>query len=207
MATNPFFNRQSWFGETSEEKSLYEQLCIEAIQITGVDVYYCFRNKVKVDDLFGEDVLASFSAYHIVEMYLKNPDEFLGQDKFMDMFGLNRSTEIQLDYVTSRFAEITGQSVPAEGDLLWIPQMQRLFEIRRAFTDSINNYIGSLTCELFTPSHEEITITDAQDIDQLHKSLGIGEQRAEEATQKIQTEANTVLDFSESNPFGDWSQR
>ena len=203
MATNPYFNSNQFFGSTPNEQTLYDQLAIESIQIFGFDVYYVLRNKVKEDSLFGEDVLSSFKEYHIVEMYLKNAEEYLGADKFLDKFGYNRDSGIELDYVITRFTEITGRDKPMEGDLLWVPQMKRLFEIRRTDSDALKPRFATITAELFTPSHEDIDIVDAEDISKLTDALHMSSENAKTENTKIQTEANTILDFSESNPFGE----
>lgn len=165
MATNHYFNNFS--APIINEQLLLEDLIVECIQIYGHDVYYLPRETYDAaDSIYGEDVLSKFTKSYQVEMYLANVEGFEGDGDFFSKFGLEiRDTS---NFVVSRrsfekFIPGTIASRPREGDLLFIPVLNKVFEIKFVEEELLffslgkrNPYMYELRCELFRYSNENI---------------------------------------------------
>ena len=170
MATNLFFNN---FGHSGQQ-NLLEDLIVESIKMYGHDVIYIPRTLVKEDYLFGEDVLSKFTNSYEVEMYIKNVEGFEGEGDFLSKFNVEVRDEITFTVSKRRFGEEVdlGQLIaqedgdqavrPHEGDLIYFPLTEGLFEIKFVEDESVFYQMGELQmydlkCELFEYSHEENT--------------------------------------------------
>ena len=131
MPTNHYFSKG-----TINEQYLYEDLIIEALQIYGFDLYYLPRTLVDKDQLFGEDPLSKFDDSYMVEMYMDTVEGFQGEKEIITRFGLEvrdetiftvaRRTWLNL---VSMDANLISSTRPNEGDWIYMPTVQRLFEI------------------------------------------------------------------------------
>ena len=167
MATNSYFNRQS------SEQDVVEQLTIETIKIHGFDMYYIPRTLVNEDTLFGEDTLSKFEEAVPIEMYIESVDGFEGEGDFISKFGLQIKDSVSLIVSKKRFQAQLNHVVgrPQEGDLIYLPLTQGLFEIKfveheNPFYQLGKLYTYKLSCELFTYSQEQID-TGVDSIDSL----------------------------------------
>ena len=163
MATNLFFNNYAF----SQEQNLIEDLIIESIKIYGFDCYYLPRSIVAEDSLFGEDVLSKFDNAYSVEMYIKSVDGFEGEGDFLSKFNIEIRDEMVLTVSQRRFGEEVevlnneGVGRPAEGDLIYFPLNNKIFEVKFVEHEEIFYQMGSLQtydlrCELFKYSHRRI---------------------------------------------------
>jgi len=179
MATNLFFNN---FGHSGQQ-NLLEDLIVESIKMYGHDVIYIPRTLVKEDFLFGEDVLSKFTNSYEVEMYIKNVEGFEGEGDFLSKFNVEVRDEITFTVSKRRFGEEVdlGQLIaqedgdqavrPHEGDLIYFPLTEGLFEIKFVEDESVFYQMGELQmydlkCELFEYSHEELN-TGIASIDEI----------------------------------------
>jgi len=179
MATNLFFNN---FGHPGQQ-NLLEDLIVESIKMYGHDVIYIPRTLVKEDLLFGEDVLSKFTNSYEVEMYIKNVEGFEGEGDFLSKFNVEIRDEITFTVSKRRFGEEVdlGQLIaqedgdqavrPHEGDLIYFPLTEGLFEIKFVEDESVFYQMGELQmydlkCELFEYSHEELN-TGIASIDEI----------------------------------------
>jgi hypothetical protein len=237
------------------EQRLIEDLVIESIKIYGIDVCYIPRTIVKEDFLFGEDVLSEFNHHYMIEMYIKNVDGFGGDGDFLSKFGLEIRDQMVLTVSQRRFHEEIGSDQttttnetpgidrPSEGDLIYFPLNNKLFEVKFVEHEAIFYQMGSLqtydlTLELFEYSHEQIN-TGSTIIDGIETSYSgdmnfykvtdengdallaedgsfiIDENyRIEDTDSTANNEYYAVqtrdgsdanfIDWSESNPFGDF---
>lgn len=162
MPTNPYLRQ----GIRSEQR-LHENLIIEALQIYGQDCYYLPRSIVNRDTILNEDVESKFSSAFKLEMYVANVDGFEGDGQFLSKFGLEVRDQVKLVVARKRWDDLVGrfkvtQEVrPAEGDLIYFPLVNGLFEIKFVVGDApfyqLNNLpIYELTCEMFEYSHDVI---------------------------------------------------
>ncbi len=179
MATNSFFNPYPTY--ITSEQNLVEDLLVECIQITGMDVYYIprsVRSDNEIDLIYGEDTLKEYRSAHTVEMYLENVTGMDGEGDFISKFGLEIRDELTLLVSRKRFnLEVKSLIRPREGDLIYIPLIQNFFEI--TFVEHENDqamfytlgrgrsgnvYVYALKLKQFTFSNE-IIYTGIDEID------------------------------------------
>lgn len=129
MTTNPYFN----FTPTNvtSEQLLVEDLCIEAMQIHGMDVYYLPRTSGGSEDLlYGEDTNKQYVSARQMEMYLENTQAMEGEGDFISKFGLDIRDESTFLVSRQRFKmTFPTMTRPREGDLLYVPLVENFFEI------------------------------------------------------------------------------
>lgn len=160
---------------------LIDDLITEAIQINGHDVYYLPRGDWEdVDTLYGENVNSKFERAYQMEMYINNVEGFLGDQDFFSKFGLEIRDNANFVVGRQTFEKYVPANItyrPREGDLIWVPVMNRIFEVKFVEEEShmfaIGNklpYVYELRCELFRYSNEEIA-TGVEEIDTLEDDI------------------------------------
>ena len=172
MALNPFFLQGS-----PDEQRLMQSLIDEHLSMFGVDVYYIPRKMIDTDDVLGEVQSSKFNDAYIIEAYLNNFEGYAKGSDIMTKFGINLQNEITLTISKERYedfiapfivthnAKNAGTDVllgerPKEGDLIFFPLGERLFEIKHVehenpFYQLGKNYIYELQCELFRYEDEQ----------------------------------------------------
>ena len=193
---------------------------IESIRIYGHDLWYMPRTLGAVDDLLNEDDLPIFEQAHMIEMYIKNVDGFEGEGDFLSKFGLQIRDSITFTVAIRKFNEDVGgyteQVRPNEGDLIFFPLNRKVFEVQHVEHEAIFYQMGKLQtydlrCELFEYSNERFQ-TGNPEIDTLFDAYNTTSNTAIANVESvdligdnftIETEADSILDFSEINPFGE----
>ena len=182
MPTNVYFDTG-----TRPEQHLYEDLIIEQLRIYGQDVYYIPRNMVSEDSLFGEDTLSKFEDAYLIEMYVDNADGYEGEKELMSKFGLDIQDDATFTVSRRRweqFVSVDNNIIvnlrPNEGDLVFWPKGNKLFEI--TFVDHDDPFYQvhnlptyKLKCKSFEYGSEQIdtgiaaidSIEDDNSLDQL----------------------------------------
>lgn len=179
MATNFYFNN----FQSSMEQQLIEDLCIEAIKVFGLDMFYCPRTIVSRDDIFQEDDMSEYNAAVPMEMYVKNIDGFGGDGDFLSKFNIQIRDTMTLTVARRTFSnELASSSVemlerPREGDLIYFPLNRKLFKITFVEHEAVFYQMGSLQmwdlkCELFEYSNERLN-TGIEDIDRIEAEVAI----------------------------------
>ena len=176
MATNQYFNLH---GTNTPEQRLIENLNIEAIQTFGTDVYYCPRTLNDEDTLMGDDNTASYNSAHTIEMYIKSIDGFEGEGDFISKFGLQIKDQITFTVARRRWAELNVQGegrtdTPHEGDLIYFPTVEALFQVMFVEDESIFYQTGGLQvydllCEMFFYSDQSLN-TGIEVIDAIERA-------------------------------------
>ena len=179
MVLNSYFLQ----GSTGEQ-SLMQDLVNEHIQIHGIEVYYLPRKIFKTDNIIKEIQSSKFDDSFLIEAYLNNIDGYTPDSDIMTKFGLRLKNEVNLTISRERFEEFIapflegissgireGQITeytfgdlitrPKEGDLIYFPLGERLFEIKRVesekpFYQLGTNYVYELSCELYEYENELI---------------------------------------------------
>ena len=131
MARNIYFT-----DKVKSEHELYENIVIESLKIYGQDVYYVPRDLVNEDTVFGDDAESSFNSAYKVEMYLDNIEGFEGEGDLFSRFGVEIRDECTFVVSRRRWSqtvsrydnEISGDR-PREGDLVYLPLSNSLFQI------------------------------------------------------------------------------
>jgi hypothetical protein len=163
MARNVYFSHG-----TRSEKSLYEDLIIEAMSIYGHDVYYIPRKVVQLDTVLNEDMLSRFESAFKIEMYVESVDGFEGDGKLMNKFGFEFRDQVTFVVANRRWNQLIGRygvteggARPREGDLIYVPLTKGLFEIRyvedkKPFYQAGQVPTFKLTCENFEYSNQAL---------------------------------------------------
>jgi hypothetical protein len=156
VALNPYFNK----FKNLPEQNLIEDLTIEAIKIHGMEMYYLPREMIRRDDFFGDAPYSRFSTFKMIEMYMDTTTAFEGGDMFTK-FGFEIRDSVKFTVSRKRFKRETGMDRPMEGDLLFLPLNNGLFEIKFVEHENPFYQLGKrltfqLTCELFQYSEEKM---------------------------------------------------
>jgi hypothetical protein len=172
---NPYFNHLSELTE----QTLIEDLVIETIQHRGIDMVYVRRADTtsEMDPLFGEEFdVGRFNRAKSIEMYVSNPEGFEGEGDLITKFGLQINNSTTLVVSIKRFREELGMEFPREGDLIYIPFSNSLFEIRYVNPDNPFFQLGKLyTVDLTIESFQysgEIFETGIPYLDSLTRDHG-----------------------------------
>ena len=129
----------------------------------GHDVYYLPRTRINDDVIRGEDTYSKFESHHFVEMYIKNVEGFAGQGDFLSKFNLEIRDQVTFTIARRTFSDEVGRYTsfvrPREGDLIYFPLNNKLFEIKFVEHEAIFYQLGALqtfdlTCELFEYNNE-----------------------------------------------------
>jgi hypothetical protein len=187
MALNPYFLHGS-----QSEQGLVQDLVNEHLRMFGIDVSYIPRKYIRTDDIIREVQSSTFDDSFTIEAYMNNYEGYAPGSDIMTKFGINLKNEVSLIISRERFEEFISpllQSIietnktfgsdkgdllfstrPKEGDLIYFPLGQRLFEIKHVefenpFYQLGKNYVYELKCELFEYEDEEINtpIPELQD--------------------------------------------
>jgi hypothetical protein len=157
---NPFFLQGS-----KTEQGLIQSLINESIQIHGIDVYYIPRQYVNEKTIIKEVIESEFNNAYPIEAYLNSYEGYDGQGTILSKFGIQELDDVSLIiskerfelYITPLIQNLTNiklSSRPKEGDLIYFPLGDRLFEIKyveheKPFYQLRENYVYELRCELF----------------------------------------------------------
>lgn len=175
MATNFYFNN---FG-ASQEQILIEDLVRESIKMYGQDMYYLPRTNVNVDNIYGEPSYSEFNNHFLLEVYIKSVEGFSGQGDFLSKFNLEIRDQITFTISRRSFNEEVGINMnterPYEGDLIFFPLNNKLYQIKFVEHESVFYQLGALqtydlVCELFEYSNEKFN-TGIEAIDDLQKNI------------------------------------
>jgi hypothetical protein len=161
---------------TKNEQLFHEDLVVESLHQYGQNFYYIPRTLVAKDEILGEDRLSKFKNAYSVEMYLENVDGFDGQGAFIQKFGLMMEQSATLvvarrrwDQLVGRFGKTIIPGRPCEGDLIYFPLTDGLFEIKFVthqdpFYQIGKLFVYKLQVELFQYASERIE-TGIKEID------------------------------------------
>ena len=152
----------------------------------GHDVYYLPRTFVTRDEIFDEDALSKFEQAFPLEMYMENVQGYGGDGELFTRFGLEvrdqatfvlprRRWDNLVDFGGGQF--VLDGSRPMEGDMLFFPKTNSLFEIKLVeFQDPFYQlgklYVFKLICELAEYSSERIN-TGRAEIDRVEDDNSI----------------------------------
>lgn len=170
MPISPYFQKTEVLDS---DQLLHEDLINEQINLRGINVYYIPRESMSdVDLIFGEDPSSIFQTSYLLAALPLDVESWNTGESMFSKFGLimNKSTEIAITKREFR-RFVTDRLKPAEGDLIYIPVMKKLFEIKKTnYEDSFfvygksETYYWKLSIEMFKYSHESIT-TGISEID------------------------------------------
>jgi len=175
MPVSHYFNNYS--SPVTNEQRLMEDVIEESINIMGHNCYFMPREHFNEDDfVFGENVNNDFKRAYMMAFYLANVQGFEGDGNFFSKFGLEiRQTS---NFIVSRkeferYVPSVIAARPREGDLIYVPVLRKLFEVKFIEHELMFHSIGKKTpfiyelrTEVFRFSHETLD-TGVDEIDNI----------------------------------------
>ena len=175
MALNPYFQQGS-----KSEQNLVQSLIDEQLKMYGVEIHYMPRQYLKTDNIMNEVTESSFTDAYPLEAYVENYEGYDENPTLLSKFGIQATNEVTLTISRDRWetyieplmkneSNIKLATRPKEGDLVYFPLGDRLFEIKyveheQPFYQLKKNYVYTLRCELFQ-YEDEVIDTGVDEID------------------------------------------
>ena len=172
---NPYFQQGA-----RTEQNLLQDLINEQLKMYGVEVHYLPRKYVTENTVIREVIQSTFDDAYPIEAYVENVDGYGDNPTLLSKFGIQATNELNLIISKERWenyiqplikneTNIKLSTRPKEGDLVYFPLGDRLFEIKyveheRPFYQLQKNYVYELRCELFR-LEDELIDTGIDDID------------------------------------------
>jgi hypothetical protein len=179
---NPFFLQGS-----VTEQSLIQDLINEQLRMYGVEIYYVPRQYITKKTVIKEVIQSKFENAYPLEAYVVNYDGYGDNTTILSKFGIQALNELMLSISRERFETYIVPLIqnlpnielpirPKEGDLIYFPLGDRLFEIKfveheQPFYQLQGNYTYDLKCELFR-YEDEIVDTGVGELDDNIKNEG-----------------------------------
>ena len=173
MPLSPFFLN----GSPSEQR-LVQDLVNEHLQLFGQDVLYLPRKIINQNTVIRDITASKFDDSFRLEAYLVNVDGFGTPSDALTKFGVRDMDEITLvvskerydDFITPFIksfpeGERVNANTPNEGDLIYLPLDNALFEIkyveRKVPFYQVNElFMYEFRCEIFEPEDEVVDLPD-----------------------------------------------
>jgi hypothetical protein len=172
---NPFFLQGS-----RSEQGLIQDLINEQLRMYGIEVYYLPRKYITEKKVIKEVIESEFVNAFPIEAYVENFDGYADNSTILSKFGIQSLNEITLTISRERFKTYISPLIenipniklatrPKEGDLIYFPLGDRIFEIKyveheKPFYQLQGSYTYLLKCELFR-YEDEIIDTGIGEID------------------------------------------
>ena len=172
---NPYFQQGA-----RTEQNLLQDLINEQLKMYGVEVHYLPRKYVTENTVIREVIQSTFDDAYPIEAYVENVDGYGDNPTLLSKFGIQATNELNLiiskerweNYIQPLIKNETNVKLstrPKEGDLVYFPLGDRLFEIKyveheRPFYQLQKNYVYELRCELFR-LEDELIDTGIDEID------------------------------------------
>ena len=194
MPLSPFFLN----GSPSEQR-LVQDLVNEHLKLFGQDVLYLPRKIINQNTVIREITASKFDDSFRLEAYLVNTDGFGTPSDVLTKFGVREQDEVTLvvskerydDFITpfiNQFPEGERASAvsPQEGDLIYLPLDNALFEIkyieRKVPFYQVNElFMYEFRCEIFEPEDEVVDLPD-----------GLTDKNGEDVDDGIITRGNVI---------------
>lgn len=220
---NTYFthNNQNSDGSLTNEQKMVQSLVIESIQIAGFNGYYLPRVLDNVDSILEEAQKESFEKAYELEMYFDAPEDALADSvDYISYFGFEVRDSCDFVFSVKRFQDLEIPDpnrddarllkTPLEGDLIYLPFTNSIFEIKfvedwSPFFQLGANYTYKALCRLFifdNQNFEELDLYDSDGnlVDPLEISI-----KQTKALQQIENidEDNITNPFNQSDDFQD----
>ena len=211
MTISPYFNHHKLISE----QELYEDLVIETIQLSGVDVYYLPADR-EIDPILGEPVRSSFKTIIPIEVYLPDGGAASGEGEIMSKFGFATREKIDVVVSSKRFinlAQVNNLNLirPREGDIIFVGDLDRpygsqineFYEITYVTSHEAqwtfgNTFAYKVSLSALPTSHEKFETNTALDgimTDDIQDDIESGINNA------VKTTKQTFMAFDKKNPL------
>jgi hypothetical protein len=207
MPTNPYFNN----FQATNEQNLIEDLIVESIRMYAHEMYYMPRTGINKDTTLNEYEYNKYEIALSVEFYIKSSASFEGMGAFMGKFDAQVKDQITLVMSKRSFNDFikpfTGADRPLEGDLVYVPMIDACFQVNYVETALPFYTLGKLqTYEINLELYEstgDLFATGLPYIDDKYNAKNDIANDPFDQSSIFEAKANTMLDFSETNPFTD----
>ena len=172
---NPFFLQGS-----AGEQGLIQDLINEQLRMYGVDIHYLPRKYLTEKTVLREVIESAFDDAYPLEAYIENYEGYGDNTTILSKFGIQALNELTVTISRERFEtyivplikdkpNIKLGTRPREGDLIYFPLGDRLFEVKfveheQPFYQLQKTYVYTLKCELFR-YEDEVIDTGVDEID------------------------------------------
>ena len=180
---NPYFLQGS-----SSEQRLVQDLINEQLRMYGQDIVYIPRNIINKNTILKEITASEFDDSFRIEAYLVNYEGFGGQGDILSKFGVKTTDEVTFIISKERYEDFISpfislnpqiqlKSRPEEGDLIYLPLDNTIFEIKyvegkKPFYQLNNLYVYELRCEVMDYEADDIINTSINEVDESVKDFG-----------------------------------
>lgn len=180
---NPYFLQGS-----SSEQRLVQDLINEQLRMYGQDIVYLPRNIINKNTILKEITSSKFDDSFRIEAYLVNYEGFGGQGDILSKFGVKTTDEVTFIISKERYedfispfislnTQIELKSRPEEGDLIYLPLDNTIFEIKyvegkKPFYQLNNLYVYELRCEVMDYEADDVINTSINEVDESVKDFG-----------------------------------
>ena len=180
---NPYFLQGS-----SSEQRLVQDLINEQLRMYGQDIVYIPRNIINKNTILKEITASKFDDSFRIEAYLVNYEGFGGQGDILSKFGVKTTDEVTFIISKERYEDFISpfislnpqiqlKSRPEEGDLIYLPLDNTIFEIKyvegkKPFYQLNNLYVYELRCEVMDYEADDIINTSINEVDESVKDFG-----------------------------------
>lgn len=177
MPLNSYFLQ----GSPTEQR-LVQDLINEQLKMYGQDVVYLPRNVINKNTILREITASGFDDAFRLEAYLLNYQGFEGSGDILSKFGVQSTDSVTFiiskeryeDFISPMLADrddITVSTRPQEGDLIYFPLDNTMFEIKyvegkKPFYQLNNLYVYQLSCEVADLALDDEIDTGIEAVDQ-----------------------------------------
>jgi Virus neck protein len=172
---NPFFLQGS-----AGEQGLIQDLINEQLRMYGIDIFYLPRKYLTEKTVIKEVIESVFNESYPIEAYIENYEGYGDNTVMLSKFGIQALNELTITVSKERFENYIVPLIkekpniklgtrPREGDLVYFPLGDRLFEVKfveheQPFYQLQKTYVYTLKCELFR-YEDEVIDTGISEID------------------------------------------
>jgi hypothetical protein len=173
---NPYFTQGS-----SSEQNLVQDLVDEQIRMYGIEVYYIPRSYLTKGTVLKEVIQSEFNDAFPIEAYVSTYEGYEGAGTILSKFGIQEQDDLTIVISKRRFenylqpllenvVNVELATRPKEGDLIYFPLGDRIFEIKYVehespFFQLKKNYVYELRCELYRLAYNDVLDTNVAQID------------------------------------------
>ena len=183
MPLSPYFLQ----GSTNEQR-LVQDLINEQLKIYGQDIVYLPRKIINKKTIMKEVVASTFDDAYRMEAYLLNYQGFEGNGDILQKFGVQTTDAVTFVISKERYEDfispfLNGDSQielatrPEEGDLIYFPLDNTMFEIKyvegkKPFYQLNNLYVYTLSCEVMDYALDENIDVGIEEVDKAAVEFG-----------------------------------
>ena len=183
MPLSPYFLQ----GSTNEQR-LVQDLINEQLKIYGQDIVYLPRKIINKNTIMKEVTASTFDDAYRMEAYLLNYQGFEGNGDILQKFGVQTTDAVTFVVSKERYEDFISPFLlsdnqielatrPEEGDLIYFPLDNTMFEIKyvegkKPFYQLNNLYVYTLSCEVMDYALDENIDTGIEAVDKAAVEFG-----------------------------------